>query len=233
MVWMKRITRAGGLFLALALALLLAACGGQPQGGQAQDGGQQPAAGSGKSLYSHGLDVVSLMAEMARSEDYIALHTDADEVRAVLEDAGRGDFTAPKAVYCLTVPASAFLTLAGEETGVDLSGLSPALRRTVEGKLPSALIAQLNAQAGMAAIAAAGVCTAGKSFVSSELDENVIYLYTFENAVPAAVSFIPGENGAVSASGILVLNSAVSEETLQMLEQYREELGITVEEITP
>ncbi len=203
--------------LGLALVLSVSACGRQ-----------EPDVG--KSLYDQGLEVVQLMAEMARSEDYVALYSGSSDVQAILERAGRGDFTAPQAVYRLTVPASALLTLAEEETDLELSGLTPAVRKVVEDKLQPALATMINAQAGTTAIAAASICAADKIFVSGELKENALYLYTFENAVPAAVSFTAGEDGAVSASGVLILNDAFSEDGLS---QYAVEFGVTVEEVTP
>lgn len=214
---MRRRIQAGGLLLVLTLVLSLPACGGQQS--------------TGKSLYDQGLEVVQLMAEMARSEDYVALYSGSSDVQAILERAGQGDFTAPQAVYRLTVPTSAFLALAGEETDLDLSGdLTPAVQKTVEDRLQPALAAQFNAQAGTTALAAASICAAEKLFVSSELKENTLYLYTFEDAVPAAVSFTAGEDGAVSASGVLILNDAFSKDRLT---QYAAGLGVTVEEVAP
>ena len=44
-----------------------------------------------------------------------------------------------------------------------------------------------------------------KNFRQRNADENVIYLYTFDHAVPIAVTFTVGENKAVSASGVFVM----------------------------
>lgn len=214
---MRRSTRAARALTALALILSLTACGGDRTGG--------------KSLYRHGLEVADVIAEMARSEDYLAMYGAIPEVAALAADAGQGDFTKPKAVYRITIPASAVLTLLGEEEGLDLKQLSPALGQIVQAKLQSAFITQINAQAGQAAIAAASVCTAQKLFVSKELTENTIYLYTYENAVPVAVAFTGGADGAVSASGMLVLNENFTQDAVQALAQYEETLGIQVEEV--
>ena len=86
---------------------------------------------------------------------------------------------------------------------------------------------------GAEQLAAASICTAGKVFASDELEENAIYLYTYENAVPAAVSFSRGEDGTVSATGVLVLYDGFPAGDTPEVEQFLAELGVEVEEVGP
>lgn len=51
-----------GVIMSLVMAMALCACGGGN-------------ASSGKSIYDHGLDVISLMTEAAGSELYVATHS--------------------------------------------------------------------------------------------------------------------------------------------------------------
>lgn len=229
---MKHFPRTGALLLGLALAVSLTACGSRPQGGQpSQSNPPSQSQADGKSLYDHGLEVVNLMAEMARSETYLSLLSPSPEAAALLTDAGQGSFSTPKAVYRITVPISASTAFIAADAGVDLDGLSPTLRTTVENRLLPALLTQINAQAGSTVLMASSICTAQTFFVSDELTENVIYLYTFDGAVPAGVTFIAGEDGAVSASGMLLLNSRF--DFSQDFLEYVDALGITVEEVAP
>ena len=196
----------------LAGALLLGVCGcqaGQPD----------------KSLYAHGLEVVALMEEMAGNPAYLSLFSDDEGVLGVLAEAAQGDFSQPKAVYRITLSTAALHS--------EVEGISDALRRSLEAKLANAVSSQVNAMGGVEQLAAASICTAGQVFASDGLAENAIYLYTYENAVPAAVSFTRGGDGAVSASGMLILYDGFPADAAPEVTQFLAELGAEVEEITP
>lgn len=194
----------------LAAALLLGGCqAGRPD----------------KSLYQHGLEVVALMEEMAGNPTYLSLFSGNEAVLAVLAEAAQGDFSQPKAAYRITLPPSALHS--------EVEGLSGALRENLEARLAAAVFTQVNAMGGAEQLAAASICTAGKVFVSDELEENAIYLYTYENAVPAAVSFSRGEDGTVSASGVLVLYDGFSAGAAPEVKAFLAELGVEVEEVSP
>jgi len=210
--------RAAALLLALAMALL-AGCG-------------QKAQAPGKSLKEQGQELVSLMGEMAASGDYVSFYTDADEMRELLSAAGEGDFSSPKAVYSIRFPDSALgglLSLVGMNS---LDGLSGELRANVKARMMSALPSQVNAMGGADVLAAASLCTASKTFLNGEVSENVIYLYVYEDAVPAAVTFLPGEDGAVSATGMLILYDGFQAEDMETLSGQLEQLGAEVEEVS-
>lgn len=59
--------------------------------------------------------------------------------------------------------------------------------------------------------------------------ENPIYLYTYENGNPVAVTFIAGEDGAVSASGTFVICDALTFESAEDVEAFFEEVEVEVE----
>ena len=67
------------------------------------------------------------------------------------------------------------------------------------------MITRLNSLGGVDDIAVASLCTVGKTFVNENADGNVIYLYTYDNAVPVAVTFITGDDNSVSANGTFVM----------------------------
>lgn len=160
--------------------------------------------GSQRSLYSHGLDVISLMCEIAGSDDYLSFYTDSDELGAIVRDIRAGDHTSPKAVYAVSVDADSLSTLA-LMAGIDLGGASDELRAYISQRVVGSIATQLNAMGGASSIAAASICTAGKTFVSEDIEGSVIYLYTYENAVPVAVTFTVGEDHTVSANGVFVV----------------------------
>lgn len=210
---MKRVARNFlGMFMA-ALLVLLAACGGPAEV---------------KSPYEQGLELVSLLEEMANNEEYITSLAADTNIYSILRQAGQGDFLQPKAVYRITVSAAAVLNLAE----MDLSGMSASLQENLQSRANTAIFNQINALGGMETLAAAAVCTAQKVFVSRELEEEEIYLYTYEDAVPVAVSFVPGEDDAVSATGMFVLYAAGWENPEASIEWLLSDFDVTVKEIT-
>lgn len=161
-------------------------------------------ADSPESLYSHGLDVIRLMCEMANSEEYVSLYINNSDVAAIVREMGAGDRTAPKAVYAISVDTESLALLAAM-TEVRLDGASKELKSYIGKRLLGSLATQINAMGGTNGIAAASICTAEKTFVNATASKDVIYLYTYDDAVPVAVTFTVGEDHSVSANGVFVV----------------------------
>lgn len=224
---MKSAKRLACILLAVGMVLSLAACTTWSLSGK-----QAQQAESGRSLYEHGMEIVAMLSEMAQNEDYVQLLISSPEVISLLADLGQGDFSQPSAVYQITASLDAIVSLFEEEDpGFSLNQLSPAVREMWESRLLSILVNQVNAQYGSTFLAACSVCSASQLFVSRELTENMIYLYAFPNAAPVAVTFIKGENGAVSASGMFL--SADPYEIRLIFETFSDAFGIKIKEITP
>ena len=155
-----------------------------------------------KSLYAQGLEVIQMMSEMTRTEEYVDLLTGQSNIKTVIQDISTSDYSAPKAVYAITVSEEKLATMAEMD---NFGNVSKELKNLMKKSIFSSLISQINSRGGSEKLAAAGVCTAGKTFVNENVTDNVIYLYTYENANPVAVTFTVGEDGAVSANGVFVL----------------------------
>lgn len=215
---MKKISRLSAAVLALTMALMLCACGSA--------GGNS---GSGKSLLEHGLDVVATMEEMASSDEYVNFYTGSKEMAEIINEIGEGDYSAPAAVYKLTIDEKAieeWAMLSGAE------GLSETLKAAVTQKaVGAALITQINAQSGATTLAATSICTAGKTFVSTEASGSMVYIYAYENGCPAAVSFVEGEDHAVAATGNFILNDDFDSSSEDTIRAFFEVTGVKVESI--
>lgn len=178
-----------------------------------------------RSLYDHGMDVVRLMAEMVGSEDYVNLFTANTEIREVVDQLSEGDYSEPQAVYVLTAPEESLTTMA--ELGA-LETASDGLKHHLKQRMMTSLISQINGRSGAVKLAAASVCTAGKTFVHDQA-QDAIYLYVFENTAPVAVSFATGEDQTVSASGMFVLYEAFPCGSAGEMEAFFEEINVHVQ----
>lgn len=176
--------------LVLTIILGLAACG------VAQE------AKESKSLYAHGLDVIGMLSEMTSSESIIGIYTANSEIKDIILALGNHSYKTPDAVYAITIPEE---TLMGMAELSDLGDVSDVLKSFLTQRVMSSLMGQINAMSGVENLAASSVCTAGKTFVSENAAENVIYVYVYKNAAPIAVTFTLGEDHTVSATGTFIL----------------------------
>lgn len=204
--------------LVLVLAMGLSACG--DRGGGAES----------SSLYAQGLEVVQLMSEMARSEEYWDAYGAGSEAKAVIQDISVGDYTAPKCVYAITVSNEDLAAMAELDR---LGDMSEGLRSFLARRAVNSLMTQINGMGGVQSLAASSMCAAGKVFVNEDAREDVIYLYTYENAVPAAVAFTVGEGHAVSASGVFVIYDKFTCGSADEIQSFFGDIPVKVREVFP
>ena len=207
------------VLVTLVMIISLCACGGTGTSGSNT---------SDKSLYEQGLGVISLMAEAAQAKEYVGAYTGNPEIMEIIQNVGAGDYTTPKAVYSLSVSDEVLLSMLGLE---NLNGISAELKENLLSRSFSSLITQINGYAGVNSLAASSVLTLGTSFVDSSLTEDVIYIYTFENAFPVAVSFTVGENGAVSAGGNFFMYEEFTCGSVAEVQEFFSEFGAEVTEV--
>ena len=179
-------------------------------------------------LYDQGLLLVSAMDEMAQSEAWVSLFTADPAIQEILSEAGQGDFSQPKAVYAIQFSDQALVSLTGE---ADWSAFPESLQERIHTAIQGAAANQINAMGGTETLAAASICTVSDTFVCDALTGNTLYLYTYENAVPAMVSFVPGQDGAVSATGTLILCDGFSPDSAEEIQPCLEGFGAQVSEI--
>lgn len=210
-----------GLSIALLLAVVLSFSACKEE---------ETAVASGQSLYDKGLAVVSMMDEMAQ-ESCARLFTTDEETLAVVQTAEQGDYSAPQAVYKVTVSQEGLEALV--ETG-GLTGLSDQLQNYTKQRALGSVANIINGESGAVQVAAASICTVGQTFVSQEAAEDAIYIYTYENAVPAAVTFLSGEDGAVTATGCFIFNDSFTYGSAQEIQTRLGQMlqGVQVTEVT-
>ena len=214
-----RAKRIMNMLVVIIMIISLCACGGtDTSGGNTSD----------KSVYDQGLDVISLMAEAAYTEEYVAAYTGNPEIMEIIQNIGAGDYTTPKAVYSLSVSDEILLSMLGLE---NLSSISAELKDNLLSRSVGSLITQINGYAGVNNLAASSVLTLGKTFVDSSVTEDMIYIYTFENALPVAVTFTVGENGSVSAGGNFIMYEEFTCGSVEEVQAFFNEFGAVVTEV--
>lgn len=184
----------------------------------------------GKSLYEQGLEIVRLMSEMTQTEGYVDVYTGNSEIKAVIQSISAGDYSSPKAVYAISVADD---DLAAMVELNRLDNVSDELKKFLLQRSRSALMTQINSMSGVENLAATSVCTAGKSFVNENVAEDVIYLYTYENAHPVAVTFSVGENQAVSASGMFIMYDGFACGSAAEIKSFFSDITVDVSEVLP
>lgn len=209
------------IFLSLTIVLALAGCGNAAN----NDTPNMP-----KSLYEQGLEIVQVMSEMTQKEEYVDIYTGSSEIKTIIQNIGTGDYSSPKAVYAISVTDDNW------DAMEELNGLNSAskeLKTFLTQRVFGSLMTQINGRSGVENLAAASVCTVSKTFVDENATDDVIYLYTYENAIPVAVTFVIGENHSVSASGVFVMYDEFSCGSVEEIESFFSNITVDVKEILP
>jgi len=176
-------------------------------------------------LYEQGLSLIAIMDEMAKSELYHATMTSSDTVIGKLGAIRESSFEEPETVYTISLNEDYIAMMSEWE---EMPDISDTLKEVLNTKLIGAFATQINALAGAETLAASAVCAAGKTFVDANCKENLVYLYVFANGVPAAVTFVPGEDGAVSASGTFILYDGVDFTDENAVKDFFAEMGAEI-----
>ncbi len=179
-------------------------------------------------LYQKGLDVISLMVEAARCEGYVELNTGDSAIREAIQDIGAGNYASPKAVYAVTVDDESLWKYA-EWKDYDIS--SDEFRKNTRDKILKSLITQLNSASTVERIVAGTICSEEISFVNKNVKNSVIYIYTYESAMPVSVAFIVGEAGAISAKGNFIMYDEITYSSVEDIKACFDGLDVKVEQV--
>ena len=184
--------------------------------------------GSGKTLYEQGLDVASLMVEATRTEKYVEIYSSSSELGKMIKEIGEGDYETLEAVYAITIDDEKFRGILEVD---NYNEISERLQAALRNRMFGSLITQINGMGGTEELAVSSICTHGKTFVDDSITDNTIYLYVYEDALPIAVTFTVGEDGAVSASGTFIMYDGFSCGSVEEVEESFRAFNVEVSEI--
>lgn len=161
------------------------------------------------SLYDQGLSIVELMNEMVHNDMYGKVAGASTEMLDKASEIQQGDYSTPSSVYCISMPEdmlTGMIILMDMESSV-LNDMSQNFRDFLNKKMESSIPIELNAYFGSSSLATAALYTAGKSFINSEIKNDAIYVYLYENGYPIMVQFSVGEDHIVGASGCFYMST--------------------------
>lgn len=184
-------------------------------------------------LYEKGLEIVQEMYMLAGDDAYIQLAS-GGSVDDMVKSISELDYGKPANVYRVTNPESSFdmmMAFASESE----EELSEAAKEHIYNTSGSGVANTLNARlGGTMNVAVASVLNCYKCFVCEALENVEMYIYAYEDAYPVLITFIPGEDGAVSASGCFLIVESLIGIDKDKLEEIIAMSGylVSLEEIT-
>jgi hypothetical protein len=190
-------------FFVLSVVLVCALCGCDAKGT-----GEEP----DKLLYDNGLSMIGLMTEMAESEAYVSAVGASSELSDIIGSVSGVDGSAPDKVFKVTVPDGVSAAMFAAN-GMEMQDMSERLFSELDKRFVSAAATRLNSQDGAPTLAAMSVLTVGGSFLCDDLDNAVIYLYHFTGTASVMITFMPGVENIVSASGSFLMNDILGDVT--------------------
>ncbi|MBQ3013139.1 MAG: hypothetical protein IJD74_06335 [Clostridia bacterium] len=182
--------------------------------------------GASKSVLDKGDEIVSLVSEMVKSDEYAnIMFNNISAYDELLSEIKATDFSKITAIYEIEISQDELIELLASNNG-EIDKLPKSLKdRLVQG-LGSSLVSRINSQAGTDELVISSVFNASKCFVDKSIKGNQYLLYVFESGYSMLISFTPHEDGAVTASGSLILNDTLKFDTADEVESSFMVLGI-------
>lgn len=159
------------------------------------------------SLQEHGMDVVSIMAEMANKGLSNDWYDDRMIYSSYLDKINACDYSNPVAVYQLTLPSdlSEILMQAKKISQEDINQITTPLMNHFAQSYAYTYYTMMIMNFEVIEKRFSCAYMAETLFTCSEPNENQVYLYAFDGGYPIAVFFKVGEDHAVSAKGTFLL----------------------------
>lgn len=178
---------------------------------------------AGQVFYDNGIEIVEKMAEMVNNEEYISYYTYSSQLKELVNKIAEGNYDLPKNVYKITLLPGFFQEMA-DSYDMNIDGISESLQEDLEKKMISSIGSFVNGISGTEAVAVSSIVSAGGCFVCDGVTEHLIYIYIFEGGYPVFVSFNPGKDGAVSASGSFILNDKFKDMNEDIIKELMENM---------
>ena len=142
-------------------------------------------------LAAKGLELISRMSRLASSRQYLSLATSSQPILDEAAVIAAADYTSPKEIF--VIDCASFKPDTADFIACHMK--DRAIRSTA---------AMINGLNGPQTLSAAAMLQADDAFVCRGLDHTVIYLYAYDAAYSAMVSYKPCADGTVLAAASFV-----------------------------
>ena len=146
------------------------------------------------------------MGMLAGSTEYLEAASANEDFSAILSEIASGDYSTPTAVYKIALPEGT----ASEAVGVIIEDFDEEIKSLVDDRFLSAIPSQINGQEGVNTLAALTLTSVGTAAAVEGVEDNQLYLFTYDNGYSAIVIFMPQEENVVSISASFVKSDALS-----------------------
>lgn len=218
------------LCILTVVSMLFCACGGK-DAESAQVNTET--ASDLKTLYQQGLDVISLMSDMAESDDFAQM-AGSNEIKDAAENIREGDYSKPSAVYRIDM-SEGMLEQMISISGMDSQDFTGELKTYMQKRMKKSLAGMINANYGTSAVAASTIYRVDKIFAYNEDENDEIYIYTYDTGYPIMVTFTAGEGRAFMAEGNFLLDDEFEAGTEEEFQEFLDDTtyfkGCSVEKL--
>lgn len=182
-----------------------------------------------KAIHAQGLAIVSVMEEMVQNETWFDVFSHNKDLKKIISDEGKIGKKKLKTVYQIKInnELNSYLI-----EPINEKRLSPDLNKYFQNIIQTCIATNINTIGGADIIAASGICTYSKTFVNNDIKENTSYLYTFEKGAPILITFIVGDDNAVSAHASYIFYDGFGRKNIEEMEAILEGFGASIEEIS-
>ncbi len=157
-----------------------------------------------KTPIEQGYEIISIIDEKINSDKLASIYGIQADALELLETLRAADYTGNAEVYQLYMPRDVyFKKLFGEDVSQD--DFSKTLYNSLTA-ISASMIAHIIDKNDYRALMVSSAISYGQAFVDSSIDEDLLYLYVFNSGAPIIVSMHPSGNGAVTASGCIIIN---------------------------
>lgn len=207
----------------LLIGLLLSLCACKKE--TADENKDEIRKASKNEMYELGLDLVSVLDEMVKSEDYASIMS-TGALDEVISQVNTDGYDKPSHVYSLKLPSSdELLGMANLDNNENWNALSDTLKDQLKNRLNfSVFITSVNNARGSKIVAFSSAYIATDYCEDKKL-QDIVYLYFFEDGTPIAVTF--NKRGNISAQFLFAENI----ENIEKAKDFFKELNAEIEEI--
>ena len=179
-----------------------------------------------KSILERGDEIISIVSDMVASDEYIeAMSGGASAYDELISEVKTIDFSKIATVYELNIPEKETLKKLSRQN-FDMDKMPQSVIDKLYLGIGSSLASYINGKGGSDSLVVATFFSAGKCFVDKSITHKKHLLYAFESGHLMLISFVPREDGAVSASSHFILNDEFLSADAKQISESFEEFGL-------